>query len=262
MSESTDLSMPIPGKTVLKGSLVEQFSKARELEQVAYLNNVIMPLARDNGGFAVVLGGNSHLSMDNAYALNLSFLRKDPRYIFQPQSSKLASSSFAKAWDTGADLNTLVEESPQDRWKFYLSLDLSTPQQLQQAQVMFKELLDLCTEEKISLLTKSEDHNYDSCDLYTWDRDKVKEVLKKLYPKYPGVWQSVHHFFQASIPSVDTKHIGFVQEPIGGHNGSHSDRMRLVGEVLDNQGIINVDSYRAGCIQAGVVPSAPWIISA
>jgi hypothetical protein len=265
MSELTDSNLPIPGQTVLRGSLVEQFAKARELEQVSYLNEVVMPLAKDNGGFAMVLGGNSHLSLDNTYALNLSFLRKDPRYSFQPQSLELARSGFAKAWDTGADLNKLVRELPQERWKFYLSFDLPTPQQEQQAQSMFKELLDSCTEQKISLLTKSEDHNYDSCDLYTWDRDKMAEVLKKLYPKYQNIWQSVYHFFQASIPSVDSKHIGFVQEPIGGHNGqSHSGRMMLLGEALDsnNKIPISVEDFRKACSQAGVMSGAPWKIAA
>lgn len=259
------MSEPISTQERLRGDLVERGRAKDEGENVAYLNNTVLPLAEKYGGFGNVLGGDSPLSMETNYALDLGPFLKDQKYVYHNQSMRLRSHSFARAWNTGADLNGLVEDSPNDRYKFYLSLNLETPYQMQKAQAMFREILELCREQKVSLLTKSGDHNYDSCNLYTWDRQKMADILEKIYPKYPEIWLNVHHFFQGKAGSINPMHIGFVQEPVGGVNGrSHSGRMEILGNTLDSQSPqrVTVETYKAACLQSKVKPHAPWLVAA
>ncbi len=257
--------MPEPKDSgiVLRGNLVEQYNHSREIENVTYLNDVVAPLAEKYGGFGIVLSGESPLNMEPSYALDLSPFSKEPKY--GPVTSGGITSTIATAWDTGVDINKLAEASPADKWKFYLSLNLSTPEQMQHAQGVFGKLLALCREGNISLLTKSLDHNYDSCNLYTWSPVKMADILKTLYPQYPDIWLPVYHFFQAPISSIDPMHIGYVQEPSGGHKGtSHSGRMAILGDALDSQGnaLVTSEGFEEACSRAGVMSSAPWKITA
>src|SRR3989344_3926777 len=258
------MSEPISTQERLRGDLVER-TRAKDIEvNVAYLNNIILPLAERYGGFEKVLGGNSPLSMKPNYALDLAPFLKDQEYVYPNQSVRLRTHSFARAWNTGADLNSLVEGKPNDRYKFYLSLNLETPEQMQKARAMFGEILELCLEQKISLLTKSEDHNYDSCNLYTWDQQKMGDILEKIYPKYPEIWLNTHHFLQGKVGSINPMHVGFVQEPVGGVNGhSHSGRMQILGKTLDFQSpkTVKAEAYKKACLQSKVKPNAPWLIA-
>jgi hypothetical protein len=90
----------------------------------------------------------------------------------------------------------------------------------------------------------------------------MTETLQELYPKYAGIWLPVHHFFQGPIPTINPNHIGYVQEPLGGHNGSHSDRMRILGKSLDTHVPVSLQTYRQACAEAGVKATAPWLIAA
>jgi hypothetical protein len=71
-------------------------------------------------------------------------------------------------------------------------------------------------------------------------------------------------FFQAPIDEVNPMHVGWVQEPIGGKNGSHSSRMGLLGFTLDavGEGAVNAEGYIRACKNASVRPDTPWLIAA
>lgn len=230
---------------------------------IAYLNEVVAPLAKEYGGFGPVLGGYSPLSTEDNFTLDISQFSKDPRNAYS-LASDLRAKTFAKAWNTGVDLNTLMRNSPDSRYKFYLSLDLSSPDKMKAAKEMFGKILELAKKGKVSLFSKSEDHTYDSCNLYTWDRRKLEDIVKTLYPQYPDIWLTTHHFFQAPIEGVNPMHIGWVQEPLGGKNGnSHSSRMRILGKTLDtsDKALIDTETYKRACRNASVNPQAPWLIA-
>lgn len=113
------------------------------------------------------------------------------------------------------------------------------------------------------MLVKVEDHNYDSCNIYTWQPEQMAKILESLHSKYPDIWQSVEHPLQGKVADVDPKHIGYVQEPIGGINGnSHSSRMHQLGELIDkNGGGVDTATWERACAVAGVRADAPWLIS-
>jgi hypothetical protein len=261
-------------KPKLRGTLVEKSHKPtpsaetpeidekKVEEHIAYLNEVVAPLAKEHGGFMLVLGGQSPLSMEGAEQLAITKFREPENvYVVDPD---IRAKQIAKAWNTGSDLNTLIREFPNDRYKFYFSLDLSSPDKTEKAQEMFGKILEQCKEQKISLLSKTEDHTYDSLDLFTWDQQKLAGVIREVYSQYPDIWKSTHHFFQAPVDEVNPMHVGWVQEPIGGKNGSHSSRMGLLGVTLDmlEVGAVNAVDYKRACKNASVRPDAPWLIAA
>jgi hypothetical protein len=169
---------------------------------------------------------------------------------------------FSKAWETGSEVADLIAERPFDRHKFYLSLDLSTPEKNERAQAFIEEVYLKAAEQKLSMLTKKQDHDYDSCDLYTWEPEEFAGILAELYPSYPDIWLTTEHPLQGTVDTIDPKHIGFVQEPIGGFgNGSHSARMIELGKFIDeHSGSMDPDTWKQACEEAGVRPDAPWLI--
>lgn len=172
------------------------------------------------------------------------------------------SNGFSNAWETGADVADLVTERPFDRHKFYLSLDMSTPEKSERTQAFIEEVYVQAAEKKLSMLTKNEAHDYDSCDLYTWEPEEFAGILAELYPKYPDIWLTTEHPLQGEVETIDPKHIGYVQEPISGINGnSHSSRMVELGKFIDaHSGSLDPDTWRHACEVAGVRPDAPWLI--
>lgn len=278
MSELKDVGVINPNENRIKGSLWEKNKLSKEQEAIAahveYLNNIVLPFTKEYGDFSRVLSGQTKLSMTPSYFLDFTSFRHIPDALYKGASSKLSISTPATKWNTGANLNELVEKYPLDRWKFYLSLNLQTPEQIKQSQSFFSELLKFSREKKLSLMTKPEDHNYDSCDIFTWQGLQMAEILKYLYHKYPDIWLPVHHFFQGPVDTIDSMHIGYVQEPIGGYppiridgrlsSPSHSGRMKMIGDVLDKQGSgpISVETYLEGCAHAHFKPSTPWLIAA
>lgn len=171
-------------------------------------------------------------------------------------------------WNTGVDINYLITNYPNDRWKFYLSMENKTPEQTKKIKLFFLELTQKCTEKKVALLTKVEDHDYDNPDVYTWQPITMAGILKDLYqdPKFSGIWSSVDHPFQKPISGISKKHIGLVQEPILGLNGnSHSTRMVLLGETIKKllpqyKNKFGSHVFRQACHLVGVMPTEPWRI--
>ena len=88
------------------------------------------------------------------------------------------------------------------------------------------------------------------------------EIFKNLYPKYKDIWLDTNHFFQGKIEGVSDKHLGYVQEPLGGIGGdSHSGRMFHLGEYLDSHiGMDFKEAYINACKKVKVKPSAPYLL--
>lgn len=173
--------------------------------------------------------------------------------------------------NTGVDLNRLIINYPDDRYKFYLSLDATTPSKSMKATSFFRELVQRCKDEKVSILAKVWDHDYDNPDIFTWQPVTMSRILQELYSnsKFSGIWFNTRHFFQKPIKGVSPDHIGLVNEPIYGLKGvSHSGRMSALGEFVDdriaefhNGGSIGVLTFYDAAKKAGVEPTQPWRVN-
>jgi hypothetical protein len=71
-----------------------------------------------------------------------------------------------------------------ERYKFYLSLDLSTEEKKTKAHEMYQEIITLSKDKKLSLQIKCQDHVYDSGNIYTFDFVAMQEIITALYQKY------------------------------------------------------------------------------
>ncbi|MCX6822548.1 MAG: hypothetical protein NTX91_00935 [candidate division SR1 bacterium] len=217
-----------------------------------YIQNICKPLAqKEHVSLGALLGGESPLSALHEGEELLSFasiVRRSP--ICTTFSIDLQP---AKYFQTGASYDHLNNRL---RYKVYFSFDLSTNEKKDKAEKFALELVNLCKEKRITLGAKVLDHNYDSI-LYTYDIVQLKEIIKLLYPKYEnfGIFKSVHHFLQQPIAGINSGYVGVVQEPPGGLNGSHSNRMTLLGNYLAWG-----KSYEQACSMIGIKPEAPWEI--
>jgi len=217
--------------------------------------------AAQERGYASVFGGDLNLSE----ASNAFHPKVVHEFVYDTKKHGRIpfNMGFAKAVETGANVGKLVTERPLERYKFYSSLDLSTDEKKAHAEEFMAEVHKLAAEQELSMALKVEDHDYDSCNVYTWDPEPMAKIFEELYPKYPDIWNSVEHPLQGAVGTIDPKHVGYVQEPIGGiDGGSHSSRMRQLGKVLDaNGGVVNATTWEEACLEAGVRPDAPWLIS-
>lgn len=216
----------------------------------------LQELVARRGGYRPVLSGQIP-ELSGAFHLRPAARRKNP-YRSDIHGQIPAANGFSNAWETGADIGKLVEKNPQDRFKFYLSLDLSTPEKTARANVFFERVHAAAAERQLSMLTKSEDHTFDSCNIYTWSPVEMAEIISEQYTDFQDIWLDTEHPLQGRLQTVDPKHIGYVQEPIGGSGaGSHSARMGVLGDYLDGG-----STYEQACAGAGVLPEAPWLIAA
>ncbi|MDR0607040.1 MAG: hypothetical protein LBG52_01520 [Candidatus Peribacteria bacterium] len=94
---------------------------------------------------------------------------------------------------------------------------LNTKEKENQAEQFAVEIFDYCVDKKLALTYKTFDHNYDSLILYSEDYEVLESKLIECYHKYKkyDIFNTVPHFFQGTIPSVDVNHIGIVDEPPG-----------------------------------------------
>lgn len=217
--------------------------------------------------YAILLGGETRWSCKTSKRVDYSPLIKENLY---PDAIHRAN-GYSSAINTGVDLNHLITQYPNDRWKFYLSLDTTSAEKGIKANLFLREFVERCKEHKISLLMKTEDHDYDNPDIYTWQPATMSKILQELYSdsKYAGIWFDTEHYFQKPINGVSSKHIGLVQEPIFGFKGeSHSNRMLKLGERIDetiskvnNGGSIGFLTFFDAAKRAGVEPTQPWRIN-
>lgn len=221
-------------------------------------------LVEKYGGYEKVLGGSIPETMLGGYHLNPKG-RLDQPYDVKVHGQISPKNGFSRPWETGVSVNELIENSPKDRCKFYLSLDLSTPEKEARAQEFMKRVGEKAAETKISLLTKPEDHTYDSCNIYTWSPEQMAAIISELYEEFPDIWLDTEHPLQGRLGEVSPKHVGFVQEPIGGYaGGSHSARMGKLGQYIDEARAtgseLSAEVFAAACRRAGVRHDAPWLI--
>jgi hypothetical protein len=206
--------------------------------------------------FGLVLGGNISELSGGTDIVNFPKARAGRHYDTEKHGRISYRKGMAQAWETGANIDQLITEVPNDRYKFYLSLDTADPAKSDQIVKFLQAVHDRAREKGAAMLTKTEDHTYDSVDLYTWSPVEMADILGELYNEYPTIWNSTEHPLQGEISGIDPSHIGFVQEPIGGTSGdSHSTRMAKLGTALDN-GV----SFEEACKGASVLPEAPWLI--
>jgi len=209
------------------------------------------------GSFRYVLGGApSELTLADGAFVPLGRARGGRGYDTARHGAIPGRNGFSKAWETGVNVGALVEGRPNDRYKFYFSLDATTPRQQERTVQFMQQIHERAAESNIAMLTKIEDHTYDNCDLYTWSPVEMAGILRDLYPEYPDIWSSTEHPLQGDISGIDPMHIGFVQEPIGGLNGcAHSARMGKLGAALDAGA-----NFEEACASASVLPEAPWVV--
>jgi hypothetical protein len=197
---------------------------------------------------------------------------KEYRYPYETHDINLNGSN-ARPLNTGVDVGYLRDKYPNGRWKFYLSLDTTTTEQNNNAMSFLRELVERCKQQKVSLMIKTEEHDYDQPDLFTWQPVTMGKILQELHSdeRFSGIWFNALRFFQKGIGGkVPVSHIGMVQEPIGGvpiknDDCSHSYRMMHLGRSLDktianmhNGGRIGTLNYLSAARGAGVEPSQPW----
>lgn len=212
-------------------------------------------LARDVGEtLANLMSGDTPENLSTRYAYSAP---KDVRsnHYKNPGSGDILT--FGQVFYTGRDLGWLKNNFPHARFKFYISFDLSTPEKKTAADDFIRKLLVQCVAQKISLTTKSFDHDYDSYNLYTYDREAMADVLQQLYPKYvgTGIFLDTTRYFQAPIDDISPDHIAWVQEPPDGVRGhSHSTRMGVLGRLIEGG-----KTYEEACTEIGVKPEAPWL---
>ena len=228
----------------------------RIIQYEEYLRKVVAPLVRKYGAtFAQVLSGSVdalHGSDASNYLDNQNLIKK----YSMPVKLKVPQMGFGFVYYTRRDTIWLAKKYPKLRYKFYLSCRIKNDSEYAKSQQFLDELLSTCFKDKISIGSKIEDHNYDSFNIYTWDRNQMADILSELYRKYVVIFNQVYHFFQAKVEGISPMHIGWAQEPLGGSNGeSHSGRMRLLGNGLDH-GLSFVQSCRA----AHIKPESPWLI--
>jgi hypothetical protein len=254
----------------LKGASVERI---RIVEHLAYLRS-LAPSVERFGSYAAVLSGENSDAI-GGYHLDQAFL-KERGFSTYAKSRKLGNGSFAITWDTGCDVNALAEDPAKEllRYKFYLSLDLSSPDRLVAAQALIESVLHGARRERLSIQTKSESHAYDSCNLYTWHPVEVSRLLVEAVSRSPKeIWFPVEHVFQGKLPGIDPDWVGYAQEPLlnaayrrtTGNGDSHSNRMARFGQRLD-QGLMEgrpLDEalFREAAAVARVRADRPWLLA-
>ena len=164
---------------------------------------------------------------------------------------------YNKTVETGADIARLRSQDPTSHYKFYHSFsDIDLGRQYA------AEVIRRASEAGISLRMKTFDHDYDGLNFYTHHYQELSDIIKEVYPTYRAAFGSTEHFLQGSVDdSVDASHIGWAQEPISGYSdSSHSERMGMIGAVIDKDGL-SEGAYLQGCLIAGVRPDMPWMLS-
>ncbi len=245
--------------TVRSRRLIQEIVNKINTERVA-LNPQSPP------SFQAFLGGSLSMGVYDA-PLNSISREAAPLYQFSDPSIRSAF-GIARPYDTGADLEGLMKANPLGRYKFYLSLNLPDEKSNELAKSLIQDLHNACNDQNVSLGMKVEVHDYDSMIVFTFHPKEMAHILTGLYEKYPTIWLNSLHPLQGPVEGIALEHIGVVQEPLRGLDGSsHSTRMGKLGKILDEardrsgSEDITIDEYRAACEIVGVVPERPWSIS-
>ncbi len=247
----------------IRGTLI---LKQRLAERTAYISG-LEGMAREAGSYRALLSGESKFSDLPAGQMHIP----DKRVLHDRGLLDRSVLTFGAAL-RGPDYSRLQRESPGERYKFYSSLDLTTPAQVEIGTRWFGEVAERALQQGLSLTTKAFDHSYDSLNLYTWDPNPLADILSGLYPKYRdlGLYSATPHFLQGEIEGVDPDHIGYVQEPVSGYSGvggggSHSVRMGILGASVDSHLAagqqLSPDMLVEAADAAGVNPARPYLLA-
>jgi|GEM_PF-849933 len=270
MARAEESPLQLFGESRLRGEAVE---RSRIIRHLDYLGSLTYLLERFDS-YEKVLSGSTRYSEECVFKLDDGFLLKEGFSLFPRKSIRLMLGSHATTWDTGCNVNALVENAAQEsqRYKFYLSLDLSTSERLNSARSFMREIMSECRSQQLSVQTKSADHVYDSCNIYTWHPRALASILQKRCAMYPSIWKDTEHFFQGALRGVNESHVGFAHEPLGtsplrqstGIDGSHSERMGKLGFHLDQEiakgRSVDEALFREAAARAAVRPDRPWLL--
>ena len=255
----------LAGESRFGGSLMQHEQAVRA--NVNYLHQMRGD-AREAGSYSALLSGESRFSSAPRGQRGID----DNRILNQMGARDRSYLTFGTAL-AGPDYPALKSEHPNDRFKFYSSLDLTSPDKVALGNQWFRDVAERARASGISLTTKAFDHAYDSLNLYTWHPATLAGIITDVYPTYAaqGLYNSTRHFFQGSLEGVNPDHVGFVQEPIdgwpAGRGHSHSVRMGILGSAIDDymeasQGAITSDQFVHAAREAHVQSDEPYLIAA
>lgn len=239
-----------PSRLVLSG---ERAERSRVAERLAYLSSVEQ-LRHQSG---VVYSWETLLAGEVGQ-VSSGGVRPRSKLCTTLAGAKQARGviSFGGSIESGADYKRLAAEYPTQRYKFYHSFG-----NLGASEAYLTSVIKEANHQGLSLVMKSYDHAYDGINLYTYHFGELREIVTEMYKKYPEAFLETEHFLQGVVGDLNPRHIGWAQEPIAGlGHSSHSVRMGVIGNALDEHGL-NESIYRSGCMQAGVLPDAPWLLS-
>lgn len=241
--------------------LTQQETEKRFLELTGYIGE-----AEKRGlSLAIYMGGLD--KEDNCFAsISLSQVHKELQNVFglkhRGEKYSLARQVYepTQVQPILSDVDRLSRAW--GRHKFYLSLDGEASADMKELQKDFlATLARTAIERGIYFSWKTEDHSYDSPDIYTDSPTELGQIIAELYAKYPeSIWRAVPRIFQGQCSGVPPEYVGVVQEPEKGFNGlSHSARMGKLAKIIDSFGSnITLEQYSEACRLVGVRPEAPW----
>lgn len=230
----------------LKWTLIEKIKQ----NKIIFYKDYIETIRKSWKGISRTLGWNNALLW--WYTLSTSSLS------FDRAATPRLLRGFWQCINTWFDYKTQdITWNLFDRYKFYLSLDLSTEEKKHKAVSMYQEIIDKAKEKKLSLQIKTEDHKYDSANLYTFNFTQLREIIQEMYAKYQSYWifLSCEHPMQWKIDWVNETHIWYVQEPIGWLWWSHSGRMEKLWKYIEEW-----KTYEEACWLIWVKPETPYLI--
>lgn len=245
------------GESRVRARLITEREVAANAEYLAHLKD----MATRAGSYRNLLSGESEVSSPPSGQGEIS----SKRILNEKGVIAKGVLTFGGAL-AGPDYALLKSEHPHERFKFYSSFDLTTPEKVDLGNQWFGEVVDSAAAQKLSMTVKSFDHAYDSLNIYTWNPHEMSAILQELYPKYlaQGLYYETPHFLQGELAGVNPNHIGFAQEPPNGWGGrSHSSRMGIIGAAIDaNGGDVTPDIFKVAALSAGVNPARPYLIAA
>jgi len=170
------------GESRVGGTLMQRERAVRA--NIDYLHRM-RGMAREAGSYFALLSGESHVS-DVPTGQGVI---ADNRILNRMGAQDKTYLTFGTAL-AGPDYEALKAQHPNDRYKFYSSFDLTSPDKVALGNQWFSDVAERA----------------------------LAGIITELYPSYAaqGLYNSTPHFFQGSLQGVDPDHIGFVQEPIHG----------------------------------------------
>lgn len=175
--------------------------------------------------------------------------------------------------------NDLLRSQPDDyldAYKFYLSLNLATKENVELGSELYTDMVRRAQDADVAFACKNwPSRAYGALILYTRTPEHTETlggIIADLYPDYlqAGLFYDTPHFFQGSLDGTSPNHIGWVQEPTYGYGvGSHTQRMGALGAEIDNLSGRNIRSvltltaadFIAAACKVFVDPARPYLLN-